>query len=127
MSRVVIPRDVDKFINLLNLIIDKETGLAGDANFSPDELQMLTELCNSAKQANEAQATLYKQAEEQVKARDNALGIGSVNTPGTAMYFVTKLRDLLLAQHKTNAKTLGAWGFTVDDSKQTTKGDSSKK
>ena len=119
MARVIIPENIDEFLNLLNLIIAKEESLAPNGNLTPAELTELTALRDDGKKASDSQREAYRMAEEFTITRDNLLGTGkkiSVNQPGTAMYSITALRDILLAKNKTNPKVLGEWGFEVDDS-----------
>ncbi len=85
----------------------------------PGELQKLKDLRNTAFKANKEAKDLEKLAEEKTKTRDLNLGKADgqgVATPDTAMFFVTKLRDIVLAENKTNPKVLGEWGFVVDNS-----------
>jgi hypothetical protein len=121
MARVLIPKNADDMIHLIDRILEKENNLDADATLSAEELQALAALRDTGKKANDAQQALRKQAEEEVVRRDNALGTGQngrVNVPTSAKYLVAKLRDLLLAQNKTNPKVLGEWGFVVDSSPQ---------
>lgn len=119
MARVIIPENVDEFITLASDIITKEQSLAPNGNLSPAELSDLIKLRDDGKKASDEQKAAYKKAEELTITRDNALGTGKkskVNQPGTALFWVTSLRDILLAKNKTNPKVLGEWGFEVDDS-----------
>ena len=119
MSRVIIPKNPDENLALLNLVINKETALGAAKVLSDADLADLKNFRDAAKDANDKQKQFYKDAEEQTKLRNNALGIARgarANVPGSAMFILTKLRDNLLANNKTNAKVLGEWGFVVDDS-----------
>ena len=119
MARVIIPENVDAFITLVSDIITKEQSLGPNGNLTPAELAQLEQLRNDGKKASDEQKAAYKKAEELTITRDNLLGTGKkakVNQPGTALYQVTALRDILLAKNKTNPKVLGEWGFEVDDS-----------
>jgi hypothetical protein len=117
--RVVIPTNADAFITLCDEIIEKEEELAPNGILSAAELQELKDLRTDAAKANKEAKQLEKQAEDKTKARDLCLGKANgqgVATPGTALFFVTKLRDKALADNKTNPKAIGEWGFVVDDS-----------
>lgn len=119
MARVIIPENPDLLIHLLDSAITKEQSLAPNGTLTPQELTDLIALRDKGKEASEKQQYHYKMAEELTITRNNSLGISSgmsVDQPGTAMYFITQLRDLLLARNKTNPKVLGEWGFEVDDS-----------
>lgn len=62
---------------------------------------------------------MERKAEEKTRERDNAFGRAEgqgVDTPNTCEFFVTQVRDLVLAKNKTNPKVLGEWGFEVNDS-----------
>ena len=119
MARVIIPENADLLIHLLDNAIAKEQTLAPNGTLTAAELAELIALRDTGKDANDKQQQHYKKAEELTVTRNNALGITagmSVDQPGSAMYLITSLRDLLLARNKTNPKVLGEWGFDVDDS-----------
>lgn len=117
--RVVIPRNADEFLILINDIIAKETALAPNGTLSPADLAKLTTLKTAASSANDAMKAAKKLAEEKTAERDLAFGRAKgqgVDTPDTCDFLVTQLRDMLLAANKTNPKKLGEWGFVVNDS-----------
>ena len=119
MARVVIPVNVAELIELCNLIIEKEDSLAPNGTLTPAELTDLKNLRDVAQKTDKAQAKLHRDAEEETAKRNNALGITdgmSVDQPGSVLYLVTMLRDLLLGRNKINPKVLGEWGFEVDES-----------
>ena len=119
MARVIIPLNPDLLIHLLDNAIAKEQALAPNGTLTTAELTALIALRDEGKEANDKQQYHYKKAEELTVTRNNALGIAegmSVDQPGSAMFYITSLRDLLLARNKTNPKVLGEWGFEVDDS-----------
>ena len=122
--RVVIPENVTEYLLLVKNIVEKEDSLAPNGTLSPAELQALKDLGITAYKADAEKKVAEKKAEEKTRERDNALGRAEgqgVDTPNTCDYFVTQLRDLLLAKNKQNPKVLGEWGFEVDDA---VKGDS---
>ena len=122
--RVVIPENVTEYLLLVKNIVEKEDSLAPNGTLSPAELQTLKDLGITAYKADVEKSAAEKKAEEKTRERDNALGRAEgqgVDTPNTCDYFVTQLRDLLLAKNKQNPKVLGEWGFEVDDA---VKGDS---
>ncbi len=117
--RVVIPTNADEFLILINSVIAKEESLAPNGTLSAAELQRLKDLYTVANKANAEKKELERKAEERTRDRDNAFGRAKgqgVDTPDTCEFFVTQLRDLVLARNKTNPKVLGEWGFDVDDS-----------
>lgn len=117
--RVVIPKNADEFIILIDNIIAKEEALGPNGMLSAAELQKLKDLRALAFDANKEQKQLTKKAEDKTKERDLAFGRAQgqgVDTPDTCEFLVTKLRDKALSEHKQNPKALGAWGFVVDDS-----------
>jgi len=121
MARVIIPANVYDLLVLISLIIEKEQALAPNGTLTAAELQQLIDLRDIAFKAEKEQAKLHRDAEEETAKRNIALGIAegmSVDQPGSALYLVTMLRDLLLGRNKTNPKVLGEWGFNVDDSPQ---------
>lgn len=121
MARVIIPENPDLLIHLLDSAIAKEQSLAPNGTLTPQELADLIALRDVAAKANTDQQEYYRKAEELTVTRNNALGITagmSVDQPGSALFLLTSLRDLLLARNKTNPKVLGEWGFDVDDSPQ---------
>lgn len=117
--RVVIPTNADEFLILINDIIEKEDTLAPNGTLTAAELLKLKDLYTIAQKANSEKKELERKAEEKTRERDNAFGRAKgqgVDTPDTCEFFVTQLRDLVLARNKTNPKVLGEWGFDVDDS-----------
>lgn len=117
--RVVIPKNADEFLILIDNIIEKEEAIAPGGVLTPAELQKLKEKRETAFKANKEKKEFEKRAEERTRDRDNAFGRAEgqgVDTPDTCEFFVTQLRDLVLAKNKTNPKVLGEWGFEVDDS-----------
>lgn len=118
MARINVPKTADEFIELMDSIIEKENALAPNGMLSPGELTAMTALRDTAKSSNKLQKQLHKDAEEATEGRDVALGMTSVDTPGTGMYYVTMVRDLILAKNKQNPHKAGEWGFEVDDSPQ---------
>ncbi len=121
MARVIIPENPDELLDLMDETIEKEQALAPNGTLTAQELTDYIAFRDTAKLANKQQKEAYKKAEELTVTRNNALGIAegmSVDQPGTGMFFLTSLRDLLLARNKTNPKKLGEWGFVVDDSPQ---------
>lgn len=118
-TRVEIPKNADKFLILIDDIVEKEEALAPNGVLSTDDLTKLKALKTIANDSNVAMKAAKKLAEEKTAARDFAFGRTKgqgVNTPDTCEFFVTKLRDKLLADNKTNPKVLGEWGFVVDSS-----------
>jgi hypothetical protein len=116
--RVVIPDNADEFIILIDDIIEKEESLAPDGTLSSVELNVLKAQRETAHKANKEKKRLEKLSEEETQKRDLAFGRAEgqgVDTPDTCEYFVTMLRDLLLAKNKQNPKVLGEWGFEVND------------
>ncbi len=121
MARVIIPENPDQLIKLMQDAVSREQTLAPNGTLSPQELTDFANLLITADTANEKQKEHYKKAEELTVTRNNALGTTdgmSVDQPGTGMFLLTTLRDLLLARNKTNPKVLGEWGFEVDDTPQ---------
>lgn len=114
--KVFIPSNVDDLIALSNTILRKEQSLKDKSNFSAEELAQLQRQITIATDANTRQKELTKLAKELTLTRDNALGTAkkaSVNQQGSARFFITGLRDILLGKNKTNPKALGDWGFDV--------------
>lgn len=117
--RVVLPRNADAFIGLIDLIVEKEEALAPNGKMSAAELTELKGYRAIALAAAKESDSLKRKSEEKTAERDRALGRAAdqgVDTPGTCAFLVTMLRDRLLADNKTNPKVLGEWGFTVNDS-----------
>lgn len=116
--KVVIPENPDEYLILIKTVITKEESLAPNGTLSAAELTEFTALSVTAFNANKQKKELEKLAEEKTRERDNAFGRAEgqgVDTPNTTDFFITQLRDLLLAKNKTNPKALGAWGFEVND------------
>lgn len=122
--RVVIPKNADEYLILIDDIIAEETDLAPNGTLNAAELAKLVTLRGIAFDANKKRKEFEKAAEDKTKERDLAFGRAkgqNVDTPDTCDFLVTKVRDKALAENKTNPKALGKWGFVVDDSPKTKK------
>ncbi len=116
MSRIILPRNPDDVLALMDSIIKKEESLAPNGNLSATELKDLKTYYATALAARKQQILLYNQAEEQTKAYENALGTDAkIDQPGNAKYIYTGLRDILAGKNKSNLKMLADWGFDVVD------------
>ena len=117
--RVVLPKNADEYLILMDDIIVEENSLAPNGMLSAAELTVLQNKRDVAFKANKDKKELEKKAEDKTKERDLAFGRAkgqNVATPDTCDFLVTKLRDKALSENKTHPKALGAWGFVVDDS-----------
>ena len=116
MSRIVLPKNPNDVLTLIDNIIKKEDSLAPNGTLSAAELKDLKTMFAAAQAARKQQEQFYKQAEEQTKIYENALGTyAKVDQPGNAKYIYTGLRDVLAGKNKTNLKMLADWGFDVVD------------
>ena len=65
-----------------------------------------------------------KGAEQATQNRDRALGKAkgqTTKTRGTALFLVASMRDILLGRYRGSERTLGEWGFEVNDATATAK------
>lgn len=115
MARVIIPKNPDELIALAKSIGAKHTADGAGSPLTSLNMADLTVKTTTADTQNQASATAYRNAELATQNRDIALGADR-STQGTVSYYVTAVRDLLLALNKGNEQKLGDWGFTVDQS-----------
>lgn len=116
MARIVIPKNPDEVLNLINNIIKKEEELGPNGELTPTQLSELKAYYTTALASRTLQESLYKDAEEETKVYENTLGTkAKVNQPGNAKFIYTGLRDILAGKNKTNLKKLGDWGYDVVD------------
>lgn len=117
MARVNIPTNPDELIALSQSIVAKHTA---DAAGSPLAALNMTDMgvkTTAADTQNKASAKAYRDGELATQNRDIALG-SDKSTPSTVNYYVSSVRDMLLVLYKGNEQKLGDWGFTVDQSAQ---------
>ncbi len=117
MARVIIPKNADDLIALAKAIGVKHTADGAGSVLAGLNMTDLAAKATAADTQNQASAKAYRDAELATQNRDNALGTDR-STQGTVSYYVTAVRDLLLALNKGNEQKLGDWGFTVDQSAQ---------
>ncbi|MGH7975790.1 MAG: hypothetical protein ACREC8_03915 [Limisphaerales bacterium] len=115
MARVIIPKNPEELIALAKSIGAKHTADGAGSPLSSLNMADLTAKTTTADTQNQASAQAYRDAELATQNRDDALGTDR-STQGTVSYYVTAVRDLLLALNKGNEQKLGDWGFTVDQS-----------
>ena len=117
MARVIIPTNPDDLIALGKSIGVKHTADGAGSPLTALNMADMGAKTTTADTQNQASQKLYRDAETATQNRDNALGKDKT-TQGTVGYYVTAARDLLLALNKGNEQKLGDWGFTVDQSAQ---------
>ena len=115
--RVIIPENAKGLIDLANKIIKK---YKADNSKSPLSGFSMTDMENKntiAGKKHTLAKKLSREAEAAIKARNLALGKGKdqqSTTPGTILFYVTSIRDMLLGLFKGQEHKLRNWGFDVD-------------
>lgn len=115
--RVIIPENAKGLIDLANKIIKKHKT---DSSKNPLSAFSMTDMENKNIIAGKKHALakkLSREAEAATKARNLALGKGKdqqSTTPGTVLFYVTSIRDVLLGLFKGQEHKLRNWGFDVD-------------
>jgi len=128
MVRVTIPASPDELLALAGKIIakhahDATTGGSLLTALPPAEgetsaMEDMTTKLAAANLRHALAHDLSRQADKAYQDRDAVLGI-KVSDAGTVRYYVTAVRDLLLALNKGREKALGDWGFEVADTPRT--------
>lgn len=117
--RVKIPKNPDDLVLLIGLILSKHVA---DGTTSPINNINATDFSTKANAASQKQAAALKfrkDAETSTQERDLLLGRGKLQnskTEGTLLFYVTAIRDLLLAKYRGKEQKLADWGFVVDKS-----------
>ena len=117
--RVTIPNNPDEMFDLIDLILKKHDADGANSLLKQTEVDALTNIRTTNAPKRRQWKQLRKDAETLNGEMAFALGLTKgqgVNTQGTGLYFVTKMRDHLLNEFKGTPKSIGGWGFTVDDS-----------
>lgn len=123
MARINIPKNPEALIKLAKDIKAKHVEDGDDSPLNGLDMEAFAVQTDKADKQNEAADKNYKAAEKATQNRDIALGTKKA-PKGSVMHFVRSIRDILEGTHKGNERTLGDWGFEVDDS-PTSGGDSS--
>lgn len=124
--RVIIPRNPDEFIELAERIVTKHNEDPVNSLLSGLDMADFEAKVLAAKASNASAKQLRKDAETATEDRDHILGRKkdqSSSTEGTVLNFVTRARDILLGYHKGKEQHLGDFGFDVNQSVASAKGD----
>lgn len=117
---VEIPKLPDPLIVLSQNILTKHNA-DGAVSPIPDTLaSMLTDKLAVAKAQVTLQGDLDKDKERYIEGRNLALGLDSSQssiTEGTALFYVTSIRNFLLGLFRGSERKLGDWGFSVNSPK----------
>lgn len=116
---MVIPTNADEFISLGEDIVAKHTADGVDSPLNGLDMASFATTVTDAKAQNDLQKQLRRDAEMATENRDGLLGRRkdqNVNTEGTGLNIIARVRDILLGIHKGNEQQLGQWGFEVNQS-----------
>lgn len=118
VPQIETPRDAEGLMKLASDIVakhvkDKSESLLVSFDFTKlnDQLQRIQPKWTETLQAR-------KSAEQATQNRDRALGKAkgqTSKTRGTALFLVASIRDVLLGRYRGSERTLGEWGFEVND------------
>ena len=118
MAKVTIPTNTDDLLNLIKEIIDKHNADGAASLLPKDDADKLSDIYKVQAPKRADWHKVNKSQEDSTEKTKLALGIAkgqTVDTPGTAKFYVTKFRDLLSTLNKGNPKALGNWGFVVNE------------
>jgi hypothetical protein len=120
--RVKIPTDPAEIIQLAKDIKTKHTA---DGPLSPlpaAEIAELSSLLTTAEPAVANAEQLHRDAETSTQTRNQLLGQDegqNAETPGTVLYIIRVVRNILQGRYLGQEQHLGDWGFEVDMSPRT--------
>ena len=116
-GRIIIDGDLKRLLDLAENIVEKHT-TDGAASILPNDLvNDIQAALTSAKAFHKDQDELYKKTEMDLEARNIALGLKrnqSSSTDNTVRFYLCAIRDFLRGYFLNNEKSLGKWGFTVN-------------
>ena len=115
--RVEVPnKRPDELLQLANDILAKHRGDAQASQLDSDAMTTFRNTVIAATDNNTAAKQHDAQAQTLRQQRDTLLGMAAGQTavtPGTVLYQITDVRDLLLAKNRGNEEALAAYGFHV--------------
>ncbi len=120
-TKVDIPKNADDLMILLGNVLKKNSADGANSPLKSLPMDALQTRTDAAQDAQGKAKELERLAQIQTATRDDALG--TAQTPDTARYILTQVRDLLLSLHKDNPKKLGEWGFTVVEGEAVSRND----
>jgi hypothetical protein len=116
-KRVVIPhRKVDELILLGKGIVAKHNADGAQSLLGAFNMTAFAALVAKAELHHEKSKQMDRDKQKAYEQRNNALGTGKNHkrtTPGTVIYYMICMRDVLFGQFKGQEMALGAWGFKV--------------
>lgn len=116
--KVEIPTNPDELLKLLKAVLEKHGEDGADSPLKALAMANLATRTSAADAANDEANRLYRLAEIETKKRGAAFG--TAQTPDTALFVLTQVRDMLLTIHKGNPQKLQNWGFQVVEGSATT-------
>lgn len=119
-KRVVIPhRKVAELISLGNAIVAKHNADGAQSLLGNFNMVAFAALVAKAELHHKTSKQMERDKEKAYEKRNNALGIGKNHkrtTPGSVIYYLICVRDVLFGQFKGHEMALGEWGFMVHHS-----------
>jgi hypothetical protein len=105
--RVPIPPGAHDLLHLAESVAKKHTDLGDASPLKGLDWAESGPIITDAVKFNNSAAQLHRDAEKATQSRDNLIGdVGE---------FVRQCRDVLLGVHRSNPRTLGDYGFEVND------------
>ncbi len=120
--RVVLTRNTDFLLTLAQDIIAKHTADDAASFLTVFDMADFSTKISEAVTQNEAIKALRLQSEAATENRNLLLGIKagqSTTTPGSLLYYLTSIKNILRGLYRGQERTLGNWGFTVNASTNT--------
>ena len=115
----------DKLITLCEKAIEKHTALEKNSPLKQSDMDLFSSQVAAGKSLHDQANKMHASAETIMEQARIKLGINegqTVQTPGTAYFLITKIRDTLLAEHKGAEEALSEYGFNVVVGSVTPKG-----
>lgn len=121
--RVVVPRNSKELVRLITQVLEKHAADGAKSPLNGLDMKAFAAQAKIASAALDKSEKLRKESEKAMEERNLSLGIarGQRITEGTAIYFVTSVRDMLLGLYKGKEHQLTDWGFEVNTSPRTKK------
>lgn len=114
------PRKISELLTLGGDIKAKHVA-DGAASLIPADLaNTLTTAYDRANAKHAEQQQLLRDAEQRIEQRNTIIGLDEgqdTRTPGTLLFYITSVRDILQGVFLGDEKNLGEWGYTVNTPK----------
>lgn len=118
VTKIEMPRDPESLLALVRKIVKKHDEDKSSSLLLSFDMTKLTEQADRIEPKIAEMLQGRKNAEQATQTRDRALGLAkgqTSKTRGTVLFLVASIRDILLGRFRGSERTLGEWGFVVND------------